>query len=366
MKKILLLIDNLGSGGAQNQISLLAKGLAEKGYTVLLCYYYPQDFFKQGLEDTAVELRYIPKKNRLGLEVIWQLARIIKTEKISTVISFLDTPNFYAVAANLLTVGRAKVAISYRTKTNFKRLSLARKCLYQFNNFFANHLVFNSFHEKEAWQAYSPSVKAKSSLIYNAVAPTRFRYQPRLKRQHKLLCVGSLVPAKNGRCIIDALQLLQQRGLYIHFTWVGKKISTQPIPREYAEEMESRIAAYGLEKYWTFAPPTHQIATYYYQNDALVLASTTEGLPNVACEALSCGLPLILSDGLDHPRLVDEGKNGRLFDPQKAHTLADAIEAFYKLPESEYTAMSANAASYAADSFSIEKFITSFTRLVEK
>ena len=44
--KLLLFIDNLGSGGAQRQLIGLAVMLKQYGYEVKVCTYYPHDFYK--------------------------------------------------------------------------------------------------------------------------------------------------------------------------------------------------------------------------------------------------------------------------------------------------------------------------------
>lgn len=54
-KKILLLIENLGSGGAERQISGLAVLLKQQGYEVKLWYYVDKDIYVPYLNENEVE-----------------------------------------------------------------------------------------------------------------------------------------------------------------------------------------------------------------------------------------------------------------------------------------------------------------------
>jgi len=53
------------------------------------------------------------------------------------------------------------------------------------------------------------------------------------------------------------------------------------------------------------------------EHDAFVHPSFYEGMPNVVCEALAAGLPVLVSDVCDHPLLVEKGVQGFLFSLRK-------------------------------------------------
>ena len=60
-KKIICLIEDLCSGGAERQLTGLAVLLKEQGYDVEVWCYYPNNFYLQTLVDGNVPYRYIPK-----------------------------------------------------------------------------------------------------------------------------------------------------------------------------------------------------------------------------------------------------------------------------------------------------------------
>ena len=68
-----------------------------------------------------------------------------------------------------------------------------------------------------------------------------------------------------------------------------------------------------------------ELLSVYQRADVYVSASLWEGMPNTALEAISCGLPLLLSDVTGHRDLVEQGRNGYLFNPANENQLENFI-----------------------------------------
>lgn len=61
------------------------------------------------------------------------------------------------------------------------------------------------------------------------------------------------------------------------------------------------------------------------QADALVLPSYIEGLPVAMLEAMSCGMPVVVSDVGSIPEVVNDGVNGLMVPPRQVPPLAEAM-----------------------------------------
>ena len=69
----------------------------------------------------------------------------------------------------------------------------------------------------------------------------------------------------------------------------------------------------------------NEMRQYYYQCNAVVIPSTSEGLPNVAMEAGACGRPVIGSRIPAITEVVIDGETGILFEPGDPHSLATTL-----------------------------------------
>lgn len=364
--KLLLVIDNLGSGGAQNQLTLLAVELKKRGYDVSVFTYYPQDFFKPRL--TAADVPHIAsqKSGKLGLSVVKHLVRLFNANHYDVVLSFLDTPNFYTSLAAKFAQKKPKLIASYRSKSNIDDMPRLKRKQKEWVNKRGVAMVANSHHERERWQKAYPATSAKWHTIYNAVDRNKFKPNTSASKSDSFLVIGSIGPAKNGLLLIEALHLLKQQGVIIPLTWIGQKVTHIAARKTYLEAMENKIAAYDLSDQWTWKAPTEAIEKEYNRYKALILASKREGLPNVVCEALCCGLPCLVSNVLDHPRLVQNNKSGFLFDPDNAQTLSEAISKMNTLSTDQYEQMKTEAKETGQRLFDLSSFVDHYEKLLKE
>jgi len=368
MNKVLLLIDNLGSGGAQRQWTILAKGLIKYGYNVTLVRYYEQDFYANILEPLPIKQVLIKKTEKIGVNFFLQLRKLMLRENFEAVFSIMNTPNFYATLLKKTIRQDFNCIISHCNKTDFNKISLLDATIRKWSSKNADKVVCNSFHEKNTWVNHIPDLSNKIYTIYNGVETERF-YPPTpfRKKQNKLLIVGSISPLKNGLMILKAIKSWKDQGNeYFKITWIGRIDHDVLTRKKYAEKVFAYIDKYRLHDWVEIIEPTQNILPFYHQHDALLLASHSEGLPNVACESLMTGLPLIISNVLDHPVLVSDGIEGFLFDPYKIDELHHAWKQFFSLSVSAYTQLQQNCLSKSKQLCSEEKNISQYVKLMEE
>jgi glycosyltransferase involved in cell wall biosynthesis len=73
--------------------------------------------------------------------------------------------------------------------------------------------------------------------------------------------------------------------------------------------------------------PPEKISEYMQENDALILFSHFEGMPVVALEALSCGLPVLATRVGQLPYLIND-KFGKLVDVNDENQMTEVLENF--------------------------------------
>ena len=144
--------------------------------------------------------------------------------------------------------------------------------------------------------------KAKQELRVKLGLPTDKRI---------FLVLGSLNKRKNNEMILR----------------IANKLTNQPIlfliVGSGPEEANLKGMANNTNVFFTGT--TKEPLKYLQAADILVSSSVAEGLPNTVLEAMSCGLPCILSDIGPHRELIEQSKSGVLFDLSCDESLRQAI-----------------------------------------
>lgn len=130
-----------------------------------------------------------------------------------------------------------------------------------------------------------------------------------------LLSVGRLVPAKGHDLAIQALRDLPGW----HLAVVGEG------DRSVLQELAQHLGV--ADRVFLVGPVAQsELANYYSAADALVLASESEGMPNVVLEALACGTPVIATRVGDVPAILLSPAVGRLLTERSAAAIAWAVK----------------------------------------
>ena len=134
-----------------------------------------------------------------------------------------------------------------------------------------------------------------------------------------LLSVGGLIPLKGHDLIIRALTSLPGFRLLI--------AGEGPAQRQ----LEKLAASLGLTERVTFLGRVghHELARFYGAADALVLASSREGWPNVLLEAMACGTPVIATNVGGIPEVITRPEAGILATERTSESIAAAIKELF-------------------------------------
>lgn len=363
--KFLFVIDNLSTGGAQRQMINLALGLSRRGYQIEIFCYAAGDLLAHPLAAANIPVHWHIKRGRFSPDVILALSQLIRKGNFDLVLSFLTTPNFYAIAAGrLLQLRRVPVVVSERFGDLPGGVPRTEKFARQFYRF-ASHVVTNSHHQRISLANTYPWLKDRLTTIYNGYDLQKFSPQTSLVNNQplRIVTIASVSPYKNGMCLVEALNVLKTRD---HLTpdvdWIGQLVMMGD-RLQYLNEMKQAIQNYGLENQWHWLNQRLDIVDQLHEHDVLVHPSFMEGLPNVVCEALSCARPVIVSNTLDHANLVQDGESGFLFDEHNPADLADKIKTFISLSPEERLAMGQHGRHYAELNLSQNLLVDNYEKL---
>jgi len=179
----------------------------------------------------------------------------------------------------------------------------------------------SDFTRSQLMRLSAPSDWPKLDVVHMSVDTDRFipPAAPRPAGPLRILDVGRLVPEKGAPVLLDAVELLTQRGVAVELRLVGGG--------DLEVELRTLIRERGLADRVTLVGSVGQddILAQYHWADVFCLPSFQEGLPVVLMEAMATELPVVTSTINGIPELVKDGRNGYLLPPGRADLLADAL-----------------------------------------
>lgn len=359
MKRILLFTDILGSGGAQRQLVTLAVLLNQSGYCVKMLDYWDCDFYNKYLESRGIPFQHEPTKGKIN--IIKMFIRQANEFQPDVVISYMENPSIVACLGRFFINKKFKLIVSERNTTQVNNMSThLRMNIFRF----ADYVVPNSYSQRNFIDMNYHFLMNKTVTITNVIDTEKFapsREKPEPHDTVNFLVVGRIVEQKNVLRFIEALSIAYKQNSKVRVDWYGS-----PYPQEYYDECKRLRHEQGLDGILTFHPPTQNILAQYIKADAFILPSIYEGYPNVLCEAMSCGLPVIASNVCDNLAIVSSESCGYLFDPLNVKNMAQRILMMASKSCAERREMGVIARNIIEKNFSKKKFIEQYLELIEK
>ena len=226
----------------------------------------------------------------------------------------------------------------------------------------ADAIVPNSYTQGNYIKKTFPQLAGKVRVITNYLDTATF-IPPISKKDYgicRMIIVGRVAPQKNVLSFIGAITNLHKKGFLFKVDWFGRETTDG-----YQHECEELIHKYHLEQCFAFHEPIQNIIKEYQESDVCCLPSYYEGFPNVICEAMSCGLPIVCSDVSDNSLLVKEGRNGFLFNPRSIDDMTEKLEKILLMPYSERILLGAESRKMAIEIFSVEKHVKEYVNLID-
>lgn len=326
-KKIILLIDVLGSGGAQRQLCLLALLLKDNGYDLQIVVYHPGNFYNDLLSiDKCIPITQIEWGS--SFELIYRFSRLVRASKADVVISFMESPSRLAVLATLFQ-NNVKLIVSERdcesdqvdVRLKFRMFLYRRTYKIVSNSYAQNQIIKDNFKK----------LQSKLGVIGNMVDLNKFENINPLPYDNsgdlKFVVLARICPQKDVLTFVRAVHILvnQRPDLNISFDWYGRLDDDQ-----YMNEVCSTMRALSVDHIINFHLPTTDVGNVFSTCHALLLPSIHEGCPNVVCEAMASGVPVIASEVGDVNYLLDSAC-GITFLPANAESMCAAINSFINL-----------------------------------
>ena len=361
MKKVLCLIDTLGMGGAERQMIGLALFLKQRGYKVDLVTYLHHDFYSELVHKYGIGTLTLHAGNSPISKLIAVFRHIRQSGGYDCVIGYKTGPCVIGCLLRLMGI-RFRLIVSERNTTQV--ISFKEKIKFQLYRK-ADYVVPNSFSQAKFIMEHFSWLKNKTIAITNFTDTSYFTTKDtRSSGILNVLTTARVASQKNVLRYLDAVALLHRRGMTnVHFDWFG---DVQTGEESYGEAVFKKLESLHLHDIITFHPAIPQILEKYQNCDIFCLPSNFEGFPNVICEAMSCGKPIVCSRVCDNPYIVREGENAIMFDNNSVEDMADKIQQICSMSQEKLLQWGKCSREIAVDLFSTDVFVDNYIKLIER
>jgi glycosyltransferase involved in cell wall biosynthesis len=297
MKNILFLIPKNDVGGAPKFVREQIQICHEAGFSCFLAS-NEKGWINEGLDSIIQQGLYDRRILKMvSLSFLWHLIKFMKNNQIHLVICNSANGGLYGrISAFLL--GRRSVYVSHGWSSvyNGGRMAFFLNLIEQVLSWIGTRVLCISKGDMLKARKFIRVPDSKLSQINNAIFPIRPRRVATKSQYFRILSVTRFRHPKRVDYLIEAIKDMPHVELYI----VGDG--------EQRDHVEALIQQLNLKNVHLLGeiPGFDDFSAY----DLFALISESEGLPMSALEAMSAGLPLLLSDVGGCPELIQN--NGEL------------------------------------------------------
>lgn len=201
--------------------------------------------------------------------------------------------------------------------------------------------------------------REKIYLVYNGVDPKKFLPHDRRSRTlDTIICVARLYPLKKGQdVLIRAVAELKKVRKSVMCELVGEVPANN---LEYRSGIKELINKLHIEKNVVLLGNRNDVPALLSKADVFVLPSRYEGFGISIIEAMFAGVPVIAS-AVDGPKeIIQNGRNGFLFESENVHQLTDRI---CFVLENDTTELTDYAYRTALEKYSIQTMISKLRKI---
>lgn len=326
---VALFYRNLGLGGVQHMMVMLANGLAGRGYKVELVLGDVSQAFRTEL-DPSIRLVDLKSPGVIGL--VPGLIRYLRRARPRVLFTAVPNCNAVAVAARLLAFSRTKVVISERSDTRLEfentpvglyKLSIM---LIPFTYRLADRIVAVSKGTADSLAKFGRLNRKKIDVIYNPSFNENIPIQATAPLDHQwiregrkiVVSAGRLCPQKNYELLIAAAAKVHAKDDSVRFLILGEGPDRQ--------KLEALRDEMGLKGVLELPGADTNPYRWFAASDVYVMSSLWEGFGNVLVQALACGCKIVSTDCPSGPReILADGAYGALVPVGDVGGMAEAI-----------------------------------------
>jgi len=313
--KICYIIDDLGPGGAQQQLRWLLSRLDRQQFEpVVISLSVEKTTLQQAIQDLRVEVITIPQQGAVDLRAFGQLYRVLRRGRFTIVQTCLFTADLYGRLAAWLARVPVRVSSVRSVETDKPRhyVWVDQLLAPLTHRFIANAAcVGQVLRERERIPG------EKIVRVYNGIVVNGMRPQRNGSPFVTIGSVGRLDAVKGHDLLVKAFARLHASDGRLRLLLVGDGPERS--------RLASLARTLGVEPCVEFVGYQANVAPWLNRMDCFVLPSHYEGCSNALLEAMAVGLPVIATAVGGNPELIENGVSGWLIPDGDEAALVEAI-----------------------------------------
>lgn len=303
--RVLYVIGGLARGGAEKQLYLLLKYMDRTMFTPTVVSLSAGGAWTDSIRQLGVTVIELPRRRSFEVGRFLRLYQVIRREDPVILQTFLFSDNAYGLLAGRL--AGVSILIASRRIDRYGESRVALRLLNRLLGQWTDVIICNA--ERSRRHA-PPSQTFRHVVIRNGIEPliatrssTDVRQSLRIPQSALVVGnIGRLVQGKNHRLFVEVAADLLQTRQDAFFLLIGKG------PLE--PDLKLLINRLGLGERVIMTGERGDIADLMGAMDVFLLTSDREGMSNVTMEAMSVGLPCVVTDAGGNEELVIHGETG--------------------------------------------------------
>jgi glycosyltransferase involved in cell wall biosynthesis len=331
-KKIVFVIHGLPMGGAEKFLITLSNHLYHRSFSPNIILLSNDDQLISEL-DPLIPVYRVLKKSRYDLTVSKRITQLIDAID-PHVVMCINTYSLFLTCLGQLFKHKQKIILSPHSTIPFSRY-----------NYFQNLIYFRVLHQSdcilylcEAQRTFLKNLyglsKHHSNVVYNGIDTNYFNpdlfndiSEKKLRSTYGVMdkdkVIIQVARLQKEKCHADAIMALvhlntDKKMPGVHLLIVGSGNT------DYISNLKSIVQKEKLDKYVHFVGNQSDVRPFLMIADLFTLTSESETFSIAALEAMSFGLPVVITDVGGAKEMVVSGLNGSLVKPHNVLELAKA------------------------------------------
>ena len=361
-RSIVFVVNALTHGGAEIQVSRLARGLARRGWKVAVVSMIRPEALVPELEAAGVAVHCLDMTPGVPNPLaILRLRRILNRFRPQIVHSHIAHANILSRVTRMITSVPVLVCTAHNTNEGGRMLMLAYRYTDWLADVTTNVSVAGVRRQVEMRSARPDRVQ----FMPNGLDLDHFRPDPALRAEARRglnvgdkfvwLAVGRMEEAKDYPNLLNAFAALSARRPDAHLLIAGQG--------KLDGELRALAGGLGLADRVRFLGVRGDVAAVMNAADAYVMSSRWEGMPLVLQEAAAVGLVIVATDVGGNAEVVRHGESGHLIPAGDSQALATAMFDVMGLSPERRHEMGQLGRSYVESRFGMEQVLTHWETL---